>query len=165
MFINENRNTIISSFQLLLNDNTMKDKFEKNYLPLIETLENDSYILTNRYIYSNVGAVHHKYLHFNKDGILLTDPKYNYVKIDYDGYLMKLILNYPINGEYVLGYFIKLDEIKLNKSNYMDKGIMKNNLIFDSCDYTDIISEPLKSIIMKPKEFFNKYLSFNLNQF
>jgi hypothetical protein len=55
--------------------------------------DKDIYILTNKYIYSNIGSCHHKYLHFDKEGNLLTDPSYNYTNLDLEGYLMKIILN------------------------------------------------------------------------
>ena len=114
MIINENYAHINERDLIsLINNTATKSKFEKDYLPILEkTQDGEYFIITNKYVYSNTGSMHYKYLHFDKDGKLLTDPSYNYTKMDTCGYLMKLILRYPISGEYSIEYFIKLNELE-----------------------------------------------------
>jgi hypothetical protein len=167
MYINETKSICDKSFLELLNDPAfIMANFEKQYFPISQNMEDgDVYILTNNYIYSNVGSVHYKYFHFDKDGNLLTDPKYNYTKLSYDGYLMRVFIRYPVSDEFQVDYFVKLDNLRFSKSSRKDKNTIKDLLVFDSIDFMDIVQGYMKSIVTNnPKEFFKEYLDYDLKK-
>jgi hypothetical protein len=163
MIINENfSNSNEKDYLSLINNKLVLDKFEKEYLPNLEKTQDALYIITNKYIYSTTGAIHQKYLHFNKDGKLLTDPKYNYTEIDTTGYMMKVILRYPITGDYIIDYFIKLDELRYSKNNSIFNNVLKQTYVFETVDYRNIVEDHIKKSLVTSNDFFTNYLNFDL---